>query len=640
VVTETATDAFLTIGSQSEIRFLNSAAERIFGYSRTEMLGQDLTMLMPEYLRHLHKAGFNRYLETGQKHMNWELVQVTGLHKTGKEIPLEVSFGQCVVNGERTFTGIVRDVSERKRAEEALSISEARVRGLVESNIIGISIGSLDGKLIEANGAFLGLVGYTREELLSGEMRWDTMTPPEYRDLDQRAVEQLRSTGIAAPWEKEFLRKDGSRIAVLIGIAALLSARGEGECVAFVLDIRERKQLEQQLRQAQKMEAVGRLAGGIAHDFNNLLGVIIGYSEILEERLGQDDPLRPKAEQIKKAGQRAAALTRQLLAFSRQQVLEPKVLDLNEVVTDTLKMLQRLIGEDIELVMVPGPDLGRVKVDQGQIEQVIMNLAVNARDAMPQGGKLTITTLNAELDEVYARQHPAAVSGSYVMLAVSDTGCGMDRETQGRIFEPFFTTKEQGKGTGLGLSTVYGVVKQSGGYIWVYSETGRGSTFKIYLPRIGEAMTVPDPGRGGKETARGWQTVLLVEDAEPLRELAHELLEECGYTVLEAANGADAIRVAEQHRRPIHLLFTDVVMPGMDGRKLAEHITRIYPEMKVLYVSGYTDDAIGHHGVLHSGIALLQKPFTRESLTRKVREVLGVAEEHEISSPRAGLERE
>jgi CheY-like chemotaxis protein len=398
--------------------------------------------------------------------------------------------------------------------------------------------------------------------------------------------------------------------------------------------------LEQQLRQAQKMEAVGRLAGGIAHDFNNLLGVIIGYSEIFEERLGQSDPLRPKAELIKKAGQRAATLTRQLLAFSRQQVLEPKVLDLNAVVADTLKMLQRVLGEDIELIMVPGPELGRIKADQGQIEQIIMNLAVNARDAMPHGGKLTISTVNEELDEVYARQHPAVVPGSYVMFAVSDTGCGMDRETQTHIFEPFFTTKELGKGTGLGLATVYGVVKQTGGYIWVYSEAGRGSTFKIYLPRIEEAMTASDPAKGGKEIGRGWETVLLVEDAQPLRELARELLEASGYTVLEAGSGAEAIQVAEQHLGPIHLLLTDVVMPGMDGPKVAECITRIYPGIKVLYASGYTDDAIVHHGVLDSGITLLQKPFTHATLTNKVREVLGVAEEHEIGGPRPRVERE
>jgi PAS domain S-box-containing protein len=475
----------------------------------------------------------------------------------------------------------------------------------------------------------LGLLGYTREDLLSGQLRWDTLTPPEYRDTDQLAIERLRSTGVAPPWEKQFVRKDGSRVSVLIGVVTLLAESAKTEAISFVVDISERKLLEQQLRQSQKMEAIGRLAGGIAHDFNNLLGVIIGYSEILEERLGQNDPLTPKAEQIKKAGQRAARLTRQLLAFSRQQVLEPKVLDLNALVADTLNMLQRLIGDDIELVAVLAPELGRVQADQGQIEQIILNLALNARDAMAQGGRLTIRTSDVEVDEVGARQHPEAVPGPYVTLSMNDTGCGMDQETQAHIFEPFFTTKEVGKGTGLGLSTVYGVVKQSGGFISVYSELGWGTSFEIYIPRIDECVRASALGHAGKETPRGWETILLVEDAQALRELTHELLEANGYTVLEAANGASAIRVAERHPEPIHLLLSDVVMPGMDGRELAQYMVRIHPEIKVLYMSGYTDDSIAHYGVLDSGIALLQKPFTKESLICKVREVFRVKKDHE-----------
>jgi two-component system, cell cycle sensor histidine kinase and response regulator CckA len=513
---------------------------------------------------------------------------------------------------------------EHERALRDLRKSEARVRHLVESSIIGISIGDLDGKIIDANDAFLKLLGFNRDDLASGGMRWDNLTPPEYHESDQRAVEQLRITGVAPPWEKEFFRKDGGRISVLIGVTALVAADGDVECVTFVVDISERRQLERQLRQAQKMEAIGRLAGGIAHDFNNLLGVIIGWSEVFEDRMDKNDPLRPKAEQIKKAGQSAAQLTRQLLAFSRQQVLEPKILDLSAVVADTLKMLKRLIGEDIELVTVSESQLGRVKADQGQIDQVIMNLAVNARDAMPRGGKLTITISNTVMDDISIRQHPGAVPGSYVLLAISDTGCGMDRETQSHIFEPFFTTKELGKGTGLGLSTVYGVVKQSGGYISVYSEVGQGTTFKIYLPRIEKPLAAAPAAQS--VDVRGWETVLLVEDAAALRELGRELLEATGYKVLEAANSFDAIRVADDYQDTIHLLMTDVVMPGMDGRKLAEHMIKNYPGIKVLYMSGYTDDAIMHHGVLEPGLTLLQKPFTRDTFTRKVREVLGVNE--------------
>jgi PAS domain S-box-containing protein len=627
----------LALDLEGRITLINRKGCSTLGWEERELLGRDwIDACLPARTQDVLRRSFDKLLAGDLAY-----VENPVLTKSGEERMIGWRNSLLRDDAGRVIGTLSsgEDITERKRAEQDLLKSEARARTLVESNIIGIATGDLKGKLIDANGAFLGLVGFTRENLLSGEMRWDTLTPPEYHASDQRAVEQLRTTGVASPWEKQFFRKDGSRISVLIGVTTRVAADGDIECVSFVLDISERKQLEQQLRQAQKMEAVGRLAGGIAHDFNNLLGVIIGYSEIVEERLGQSDPLRPKAEQIKKAGQRAATLTRQLLAFSRQQVLEPKVLDLNAVVADTLKMLQRVLGEDIELIMVPGPELGRIKADQGQIEQIIMNLAVNARDAMPQGGKLTISTVNEELDEVYVRQHPGVVPGSYVMFAVSDTGCGMDRETQTHIFEPFFTTKELGKGTGLGLATVYGVVKQSGGYIWVYSEAGRGSTFKIYLPRIGEAITASDPAKGGKEIGRGWETVLLVEDAQPLRELARELLEDSGYTVLEAGSGAEAIQVAEQHQGPIHLLLTDVVMPGMDGPKVAECITRIYPGIKVLYASGYTDDAIVHHGVLDSGITLLQKPFTHATLTNKVREVLGLAEEHEISSPRPRMER-
>jgi signal transduction histidine kinase/CheY-like chemotaxis protein len=434
----------------------------------------------------------------------------------------------------------------------------------------------------------------------------------------------LEKHGSVRELEITFLTKSGERRTGL-NSAGIIEIAGQKCIIAFFQDITERKSLEKQLRQAQKMEAIGQLAGGIAHDFNNLLGIIIGYSQLFEEQLDEKHPLKPKVAQIQKAGERAAALTRQLLAFSRQQVLEPKVLDLNAVVADMSKMLHRLIGEDIDLVTVPAPDLGHVKADQGQMEQVIMNLAVNARDAMPQGGKLTITTANADLDDVYVRQHLAGAPGPYVVLQVSDTGCGMDRDTQARIFEPFFTTKESGKGTGLGLSTVYGVVKQSEGYIWVYSEPGQGTTFKIYLPRVDQPETPAEPVSGVRKDARGTETILVVEDAQALRELTRELLESAGYTVLEASDGAEALRIAKEHHGPIHLLLTDVVMPGMDGRALAESMVVSHPDLKVLYVSGYTDDAILRHGIFDSKITLLQKPFRREDLTRKVRDVLGPA---------------
>ncbi len=390
----------------------------------------------------------------------------------------------------------------------------------------------------------------------------------------------------------------------------------------FAEDVTQRRILERQLRMASKMEAIGRLSGGIAHDFNNLLGVIIGYSQVLKGSLGQSNPLYEHAEEVEKAGRRAASLTRQLLAFSRQQVLEPTILNLNTLVADTEKMLHRLIGEDVVLSASFDEGLGRVKADSGQVEQIIMNLVVNARDAMPQGGKITIATSNAEMDAAFVRDHAGSKVGSYVMLTVADTGCGMDAETQAHIFEPFFTTKERGKGTGLGLSTVYGVVKQSGGYVWVDSEPGKGASFKIYLPRFEEAVNAPEASAASPEATRGTETVLLVEDSEPLRKLAHRFLENNGYRVVAAANGEEALQAAVQEREPIQLLLTDVVMPGMNGRVLASHLVPRQPGMKVLYMSGYTDSFISGHGVLEPGTYLLHKPFTEETLMRKVREVL------------------
>ena len=391
----------------------------------------------------------------------------------------------------------------------------------------------------------------------------------------------------------------------------------------LAFDITEQKRLEEQLQVAQKMEAVGRLAGGVAHDFNNLLSVILNYTTFMLEELGEDDPLRQDVAEIRSAGERAAGLTRQLLAFSRKQVLEPQVLDLNETVAGMEPMLRRLTGEDIELTKMLAPDLGRVKADPGQLEQVIMNLTVNARDAMPDGGELTIRTTNVELDQEYADEHVEVAAGPYVLLAVSDTGCGMDEATRRRLFEPFFTTKERGKGTGLGLSTAYGIVKQSGGYIWAYGEPGRGSTFKVYLPRLEEDATPAVVTPFIEEPATGTETILVVEDEEAVRKVAARTLRLAGYQVLTAADGEEALLACQGHQGEIHLLLTDVVMPQMSGPHLAKRLQELRPELRVLYMSGYSEDAIVHHGVLDPGTSFVGKPFGGNDLRRKVRQALG-----------------
>jgi len=471
------------------------------------------------------------------------------------------------------------------------------------------------------NAALVRVLGYnSAAELLQLDMARDVYADAAERRrlLDRDSYTDREYDEVEATWK----RQDGRLLTVQLSVRAVRNADRRVEYYeTFVRDVTEQRRLQQQLVQSQKMEAVGRLAGGIAHDFNNLLTVITTYCDLLLEDLGREDPKREDVEQVRKAAEGATALTRQLLAFSRQQVLEPKVVSMSAVVSGVEKMLRRVIGEDVDLATRLDPDVGSVKADVGQLEQVLMNLAVNARDAMPTGGKLTIETGNAEHDPDYAREHEATAVRRFVMLAVSDNGIGMDDATKARIFEPFFTTKEPGKGTGLGLATVYGIVKQSGGFIWVYSEPGRGTTFKIYLPRVdapAEAGAAATPG----DLPRGTETVLIVEDAAPVRAVMRHVLERQGYAVLEASNGAAALELVAGHPGPIHLLLTDVIMPGLSGRQLADRLTALRSDTRVLYASGYTDDAVVRHGVLESGIAYLQKPFTTESLARKVREVL------------------
>ncbi len=494
VVAETASDGIITIDEDSRIMFVNHAIEKIFGYLPGELLGQPLTVLMPERLVERHRAAFKRYLRTGMKHISWEGVQMPGRHKSGREIALEMSFGEYIKGGKHMFTGVMRDITERKR-------------------------------------------------------------------------------------------------------------------------------LEAQLRQSQKMDAVGRLAGGVAHDFNNLLTTILGYSSLLlQSRAGHEAPDKRLIE-IKKSAERAAGLTRQLLSFSRNQAIEPRVVDLNLIVADMEDMLRRLIGEDIDVVFTPSGIPARVKADPGQIEQVLMNLVVNARDAMPGGGRLTVETSLTEITEPRA-PGDTLQAGTYAVLSVRDTGCGMDAETQAHMFEPFFTTKERGKGTGLGLAMVYGIVLQSGGHIQTQSEPGCGSTFSIYLPRVEAGSEVPEMAVDPARPFAGTETVLLVEDEAPVRQLAREMLLGTGYTVVEARSGAEALELFRRRADEIDIVVTDVVMPQMGGGELVEKLMVLRPGVRVLFVSGYTDEALVRHGAAGAAPAFLQKPFTYETFVAKLREVL------------------
>jgi two-component system cell cycle sensor histidine kinase/response regulator CckA len=512
---------------------------------------------------------------------------------------------------------------DHKRNEAALRRSEARHRSLVQSAVYGIYRCSLDGRFLDANPALITMLGYdSAERVLALDPKCDLFLDAGEQE---RLTREFQRGGRLDNFEVRWKRKDGSSLtARLSGRAVDRPEEAAGVWEIFAEDVTERRVLENQFRQAQKMEAVGRLAGGVAHDFNNLLMVISGYTEVLLEQTGKTNPLYPKIEAIYQATDRATTLTRQLLAFSRKQLLELKVVDVNVIVQDMERLLHPLIGENIKLQTTLSADLGKSRADAGQIEQVIMNLVVNAKDAMPQGGKITIQTSNATLNTEGSRgEHSYIHPGQYVLISVSDTGQGMDKETQSRVFEPFFTTKEKGKGTGLGLSTVYGIVKQSGGYVLVESELKKGSTFRIYLPRVEESAEPAGPARIPRSHAGGTETVLLAEDEASVRQLVRETLESKGYKVLEAASGEAALEIVATHSGEIDMLITDVVMPGISGRELSARLSATHPQTKVLYLSGYTEDSIVHEGVLDPGTAFLQKPFTLQMLSRKVREVLG-----------------
>jgi PAS domain S-box-containing protein len=553
-------------------------------------------------------------------------------------VPLKVNnhtFGALVVQtysknirfGERDkeiLTFVARQLAsavEIKRNEQALRRSEARYRSLVQSSVYGIYRSSLEGRFLDVNPALITMLGYgSPEEVLLLDPEKDIFEQP---DEHARLIEEFRRSGRLDGFEVKWRRKDGSAITVRISGRAVSSADEPADVLeAIAEDVTDRRALEDQFRQSQKMEAVGRLAGGVAHDFNNLLMVISGYAEVILNEVAESTDLHEKGKAIQLAADRATTLTRQLLAFSRKQLLELKVVDVNAIVQDMERLLRPLIGETIQFLTVLAPQPAHTRADAGQLEQVLMNLVVNAKDAMPAGGRLTIRTEQMTVDEHHKRSPQFIRPGVYVTLSVSDTGTGMDRETQSRIFEPFFTTKEKGKGTGLGLSTVYGIVKQSGGYVMVQSELGRGTTFQIYLPLVEGAaekhsVSVPHAALGGSET------ILLVEDEESVRGLVRDTLSSKGYRVLEGENGEAGVAAAAGHDGKIDLIITDVVMPGMGGREMVKRLIESRPGTKVLYLSGYTEDAVISEGSTERGTAFLQKPFTLQSLSRKVREVLG-----------------
>ena len=619
LISENAADMIAIVDINGKRIFNSLSYQKVLGYSPEELQASSaFEQIHPDDRERVESAAEDARHSGIGKTLEYRL-----RHKNGNWLVLESTSSVIRnVNGEPENLVIVnRNITERKRAEEALRRSEADFRSVVEHAPYGIYRASVTGRILQVNPALQKMLGYQREEeLLKRDLATDIF---RHNGEYNRLVELLSRTEEIKDMEMEWKRQDGTPITVRCSGRRVNDENGVASYFeVFAEDVTEKRVLERQLRTAQKMEAIGRLSGGIAHDFNNHLGVIIGYSRVLKRQLGENNPLCEHALEIEKAGQRAASLTKQLLAFSRQQVLTPAVLSLNTLAADMEKMLPPLLGEDIEVSLILDPGLGNVKADQGQIEQVIMNLAVNARDAMPAGGKLKIRTANVVLDQMYTRDHPGSKPGDYVMLEVTDTGTGMDAGTLAHMFEPFFTTKERGKGTGLGLATVYGIVKQSNGYISVESSLGKGSSFQIYLPRDEGQPAAEELKTGLAENLRGSESILLAEDSESLRKLAQSNLESVGFHVLSAHSGEEALEIAARHGRTFDLLLTDVVMPGMNGRVLAEQLLPRQPGMKVLYMSGYTDSFIAGHGVLEPGTNLLHKPFTEDVLIRKVREVL------------------
>lgn len=628
---EAIPDAMVVVNQEGIVVQINSQTESLFGYARGELIGQKVEMLVPERQRqqhHHHREGFRDRPKIRRMGAGLDLY---GRRRDGSEFPVEISLSPVAASNGMLVLSAIRDISDRKQIEEQLRRAheeldrrknrqiwdyQNRLALIVDSSQDAIIGKNLDGIITHWNKGAERIYGYTAEEMIGKSI--STLTPKDRPDEIPAILEKIRQGGSVEYFESVRVTKDGRHLNVSISVAPICDA--EGKVVgasAIARNITAQKRAEDQLQQAQKMEAVGRLAGGVAHDFNNILGIITACSELLRHHVDASAGASQYVDNIRKASERGASLTRQLLSFSRRQPIQPRVLDVNERLKEVSKLLRPLMGDDVQIVLPSNRAAAIVEADPGQLDQIVLNLAVNARDAMPRGGKLIVETATQQFDEAFARQHPPMTAGRYVMLAVSDNGVGMDQATVARIFEPFFTTKETGKGTGLGLATVYGIVKQSGGHVWVYSEPGRGTTFKIYLPcadhKLGlapaaEAETLPP--------RRERTTVLLVEDDEIMRNLTRQMLEEHGYSVVEAEDGKSALELLGSNHAAVDLTLTDVVMRGMSGPELVLRLIESHPEMRIVYMSGYTGELIAENEPLRAGITLLEKPFTRAALLK------------------------
>ncbi|HXZ81788.1 MAG TPA: PAS domain S-box protein [Terriglobales bacterium] len=621
-------DATVAVDQQGIIIQVNSQTEQLFGYPREELIGQTVELLVPDRYRQQHHQHRGNFAQQPKARRMGAGLDLYGRHRGGSEFPVEISLSPVPTDQGMIVLSAIRDISDRRKIEDELrrlneeldlraTQATSRLALIMDSSEDAIIAKDLNGNITHWNKGAERTYGYTAEEVIGKSI---TMLAPKDRANEMLDIlERMRRGESVEHFESIRVAKDGRHLDVFISVSPLRDSHGTilGASV-IARDITQQKRVEDQFRQAQKMEAVGRLAGGVAHDFNNILGIITACTEFLRDRIEAASPPAQYVETIKRAAQRGASLTRQLLTFSRKQTIRPRVLDLNERLREVNKLLRPLMGDDVEILIVPRSESALIEADPGQIDQIVLNLAVNARDAMPRGGKLILETAVMDFDEAFTCQHPPLKPGKYIMLAVSDTGTGMDEETLAHIFEPFFTTKETGKGTGLGLATVYGIVQQSGGYIWVYSEPGRGTTFRMYLPSAEHRISAAEEAEAEVALPKGdGVTILLVEDDDMMRMLTRQTLADQGYTVLEAGDGRAAMGLLASHHQHIDLVLTDVVMRGLSGPELVLRLSDSHPDMKVVYMSGYTGELLGEHDSLH-GNTLLEKPFTRTALLKAI----------------------